>query len=211
MNYQNESSIDMSHYLTENAKFATEIASRKRSRSNIPSECRELLQKIKNITFEIEESSEVFKELKETLHGTLERLYSATKKEKGLTLNVEHAKVNSKFNMINIPVRKKKRNVARVGEKYEKWKAAADIVIKNIKKSLPVNTVEEELVLQDDFYFKAPATFTTNRENIINISSDSEGEANGELSKSPTTNLSKEDLKTISNKQMLTDNVINLL
>ena len=47
MNYQNESSIDMSHYLTENAKFATEIASRKRSRSNIPSECRELLQKNK--------------------------------------------------------------------------------------------------------------------------------------------------------------------
>ena len=29
MNYQNESSIDMSHYLIENAKFATEIASRK--------------------------------------------------------------------------------------------------------------------------------------------------------------------------------------
>ena len=111
--------------------------------------------------------------------------------------------------MINIPVRQKKRNVARVGEKYEKWKAVADIVIKNIKKSLPVNTVEEELVLQDNFCFKAPKTFTTNRENIINVSSDSKGEANGELSKSPTTNLSKEDLKTISNKQMLTDNVIN--
>ena len=88
VNYENESSVDMSHYLTENAKFATEIATRKRSRSNIPSECRELLQKIKNITFEIEESSEVFKELIETLHGTLERLYSATKKEKGLTLTL---------------------------------------------------------------------------------------------------------------------------
>ena len=73
-NYENESSIDMSHYLTENAKFA-EIASRKRSRSDIPSECRELLQKIKNINFETEESSEVFKELKKTLHDTLERLH----------------------------------------------------------------------------------------------------------------------------------------
>ena len=81
MNYQNESSIDMFHYLTENTKFATEIASRKRPRSNIPSECRELLQKIKSITFETEESSELFKELKETLHGALERLYSATKKK----------------------------------------------------------------------------------------------------------------------------------
>ena len=38
MNYQDESFIGMSHYQTENAKLATEIASRKRSRSNIPSE-----------------------------------------------------------------------------------------------------------------------------------------------------------------------------
>ena len=47
MNNQDESPIDMCHYQTENAKFATEIDSRKRSRSNIViSECRELLQKI---------------------------------------------------------------------------------------------------------------------------------------------------------------------
>ena len=71
----------------------------------------------------------MFEELKETLRSTLERLNSATKKEKGLTLNVEHAKVNSTFNLINIPVRKKKRNVSRVGDKYEKSKAEADIVI----------------------------------------------------------------------------------
>ena len=128
-NYQDESSIDMSHNQTGNEKFATEIASREKSRSKIPSECRELLQKIRNITFEIEESSEMFEELKETLCSTLERLNSATKKEKGLTLTVEHAKVNSTFNLINIPVRKKKRNVSRVGEKYEKSKAEADIVI----------------------------------------------------------------------------------
>ena len=37
------------------------------------------------------------------------------------------------FKMIHIPVHKKKRNVARVGEKYDKWKAAAYIVIKDIK------------------------------------------------------------------------------
>ena len=37
--------IDMSHYQKENAKFATEIARRKSSRSNIPSEWDELLQK----------------------------------------------------------------------------------------------------------------------------------------------------------------------
>ena len=42
----------------------------------------------------------------------------------------------------------------RVGEKYEKLKVAADIVIKDIKKLFPVNGVEEELVLQDDFCFR---------------------------------------------------------
>ena len=133
------------------------------------------------------------------------------KNEKRLTLNFEHAKVNSKFNLINIPACKKKRNVSRVGEKYEKSKAAADIVIKDIKKSFPVKAVEEELVLRGDFCFEAPETFTTNRDKIINVSSDSEGETNSEFSKSRTTNHSKEDLKTISNKQMLTDNVINVL
>ena len=79
------------------------------------------------------------------------------------------------------------------------------------KKSFPVNAVKEELVLQDDFCFEAPETFTTNREKIINVSSDSEGETNSEFSKSLATNLSKEDLKAISNKQMLTDNIIDVL
>ena len=49
-NYQNESSTDMSHYLTANATFATEIASPKRSRLTI---ILSLIQKIENITFEI--------------------------------------------------------------------------------------------------------------------------------------------------------------
>ena len=104
-----------------------------------------------------------------------------------------------------------KRNVSRVGEKYEKSKGGADIVIKDIKKLFPVNTVEEEFVLQDDFCSEAPETFSTNRQKIITISINSEGETNSEFSKSLTTNLSKEDLKTISNKQMLTENVINVL
>ena len=82
----------------------------------------------------------MLKELKETLYSTLERLYSVTKKEKGLSLNVVHAKVNSKFNLVNIiPAQKKKRNVLRVSEKYEKLKAAAYIVAKDIKKLFPAN------------------------------------------------------------------------
>ena len=49
-----------------------------RSRPNIQSECCQLLQKLRNVKFEIKESSEVLIELQETLKGTLERLYSAT-------------------------------------------------------------------------------------------------------------------------------------
>ena len=142
------------------------------------------------------ERSEVLKELKETLYSTLERLYSATKKEKGLTLNIKDAKVNSKFNLINIiPVRKIKRNVSRVGEKPEKLKAAANIVIKDIKKMFPANAVEEELVLQDYFCYEALKTLTKSREKIINVYRDSEGVMGSEFSKSLAKNdLSKEDL-----------------
>ena len=138
----------------------------------------------------------MLKALKETLYSTLERLYSATKKEKGLTLNIKDAKVNSKFSLINIiPVRKIKRNVSRVGEKPEKLKAAANIVIKDIKKMFPANAVEEELVLQDYFCYEALKTLTKSREKIINVYRDSEGVMGSEFSKSLAKNdLSKEDL-----------------
>ena len=58
--------------------------------------------------------------------------------------------------MINVPVRKKKINVSRIVKEYEK--SIASVEIKNIKKSFPVNTVEKELVLQNDFCFEAPET-----------------------------------------------------
>ena len=103
----------------------------------------------------------------------------------------------------------KRKNVSRVGEKYEKSKAAEDIVIKDIKKLFPFNAVKEDLVLQDYFCFDTLESLTRNREKIINVSSDSKVETNSEFSKSLATNLSKEDLKKISNKQMLTDNIIN--
>ena len=88
----------------------TEISSRKRAKANLPLEYRELLQRLKNATFDVEESSEVFVELKQSLTEMLQNLYSVTKKEKGVTLNIpSNSKTNSsKFNVINIPPRKKK-------------------------------------------------------------------------------------------------------
>ena len=55
-----------------------------------------------------------------------------------------------KFSLINISVCKKKKNISKVIENYEKSKTAPDIVINDTKKLFHVNTVEEELVLQDD-------------------------------------------------------------
>ena len=85
------------------------------------------------------------------------------------------------------------------------WKLQpADIIIKDTINCL-------SYVIQHDFCFEAPETFTTNSEKKTNVSSDSEGEMNSEYSKSQRTNLSIGDIKTISNKQMLTDSVINVL
>ena len=86
------------------------------------SECCELFQRLKSATFDVEESSEVFLELKQSLAEMLQKLCSATKKEKGVTLNIpSNSKTNSsKFSVISI-LRKK---YSHVGEKYEKMKAA---------------------------------------------------------------------------------------
>ena len=69
-------------------------------------------------------------ELKQPLTEILQKLCSATKKEKGVTLNIpSNSKTNSsKFNVINILPRKKKK-CSRVGEKYEKMKAAAKVSV----------------------------------------------------------------------------------
>ena len=60
-------------------EFFTEISSRKRAKANLTSECRELLQRLKNATFDVEERSEVFVELKQSLTKMPQKLYSAKK------------------------------------------------------------------------------------------------------------------------------------
>ena len=74
----------------------------------------------------MEESLEVFVELKESLAEMLQKLCSATKKQKGVTLNISsnRKRNSSKFNVINIPPRKKNK-CSGVEEKYEKKKADA--------------------------------------------------------------------------------------
>ena len=82
MNYDNKRSIDWSHYLLERAIFATELLVEKGHDLTLHQNAMSYYNEIKNITFEIEEKSEAFKELKETFHIPLKPLYLATKKRK---------------------------------------------------------------------------------------------------------------------------------
>ena len=81
---------------TNEAMVITELPSQKRARANLPSECQELLQRITNVTFDVEESSEVFVELKETLNELLQKLYDSRKKRK--MFNIQMKKNNSTIN-----------------------------------------------------------------------------------------------------------------
>ena len=53
-------------------------------KTSLAAGCRELLQRSKNITFEVEESSADLKELHKTLNDSINKLNGATKKENGI-------------------------------------------------------------------------------------------------------------------------------
>ena len=149
----------------------------------------------------MKESSEVFVELKQSLTEMLQKRYSANKKEKGVTLNIpSNSKTNSsKFNVINIPLRKKK-EYSRVAEKYEEIKAAAQVSVQTYTPAK--SNIEEEQVLERNFDFKAPGVFTVQNCDI-DLTVDSEDERNSEekvdkIVISPREKLSFSDLKTIS-------------
>ena len=50
-------------------------------KTSLAAECRELLQRLKNLTFEVEESSAELKELHKTLNDSINKLNGATKKK----------------------------------------------------------------------------------------------------------------------------------
>ena len=140
----------------------------------------------------------------------LQKRFSATKKEKGVTLSIpSNSKTNnSKFNGIDIPLQKKK-ICSPVGEKHEKMKAAAQVSVQTYTPAK--SNIEEEQVLERDFDFKARDVFTLQNCDIdLTVDSNSEQKVD-KIVTSPREKLSFSDLKTISDSQMLTDNVINLL
>lgn len=176
----------------------------KRAKENLPSECCELLQRLKNATFNVDESSEVFVELKQSLTDMLQKLCSATKK--GVMLNIpSNSKTNSsKFNVINVPPPKKKKYSC-AKQKHEKMKAAARVPVQTYTPAKC--NFEDEQVLERDFDFKAPHVFTVQNCDI-DLTVDSEDETNseekvGKIVTSPKEKLSFSDFKTILESQML--------
>ena len=92
-------------------------------------------------------------------------------------------------------------------------KAAAQVSVQTYTPAK--SNIEEEQVLERDFDSKAPDVFTVQNCDI-DLTVDSEDETNSEekvdkIVTSPREKLSFSDLKTISDSQMLTGNVINLL
>ena len=51
-------------------------------KTSLAAECRKLLQRLKNLTFEVEESSAEVKELHKTLNDSINKLNGAAKKQK---------------------------------------------------------------------------------------------------------------------------------
>ena len=88
-------------------------------------------------------------------------------------------------------------------------KAAAQVSVQTYTPAK--SNIEEEQVLERDFDFKARDVFTLQNCDIdLTVDSNSEEKVD-KIVTSPREKLSFSDLKTISDSQMLTDNVINLL
>ena len=107
----------------------------------------------------------------------------------------------------------RKKKCSRVGEKYEKIRAAAQVSVQTYTPAK--SNIEDEQVLERDLDFKARDVFTVQNCDI-DLTVDSEDETNSEekvdkIVTSPREKLSFRDLKTISDSQMLTNNVVNLL
>ena len=128
---------------------------RKRTlKTSLAAECRELLQRLKKLTFEVEESSAELKELHKTLNDSINKLNGATEKETGIVLELYTEKRKSKSTFTKLPLTKKRfKYSARIGSLKEKMTNASKIRVNQDKNNGPENQpiVLEEPVL--DFCF----------------------------------------------------------
>ena len=178
-----------------------------------PRDCRETLLLVKNLTYEINDST-VFGEVQKHLNSALALLRSATKQEKGITVRQKcDDKFERKRKFLDIPRKKNVRISRRYGAASNKLRDAAKIYITNDKgsnNSKESNIISEEIII-DNVEMDGVTSFTTDIP-VIDIFDDGEGdddEPKDERATSPRSLLTFGDLKLISNKRMLNDSVIN--
>ena len=81
---------------------------RKRTlKTSLAAECRELLQRLKKLTFEVEESSAELKELHKALNDSINKLNGATEKKKWNSFRAKHWKKKIKNHFYKIATDKK--------------------------------------------------------------------------------------------------------
>ena len=77
-------------------------------KTSLAAESRELVQRLKNLTFEVEESLAELKELHNTFNDLINKLNGATKKGNGIFLELNNKKRKSKTTFTKLPLTKKR-------------------------------------------------------------------------------------------------------
>ena len=163
-----------------------------------PSQCRSLLHEIKNLSFLVEDNYETIGELYETLLNVRKNLQSVARKKNGIIS--EPTGKNSDLKRYNLPdaKRRKKPWTGRVGLKKDIQEKVAKVKIESTEKLPKYSTIESivELEIQED---------DINKENKI----DEERRGYKTFFKNTELPVTNEDLEDVTNKRMLSDNVVH--
>ena len=90
-------------------------------KASLAAEYSKLLQRLKSLTFEVEESSAELKELHKTLNDSINKLNGTTKKQNAIVLELSSGKGKSNTNFTKMPLTKKRfKYPARIGSLKKK-------------------------------------------------------------------------------------------
>ena len=193
---------------------------RKRTlKTSLAAECRELLQRLKKLTFEVEESSAELKELHKALNDSINKLNGATEKKNGIVLELNTGKRKSKSTFTKLPLTKKRfKYSARIGSLKEKMTNVSKIRVNQDKNNGQENQhiVLEEPVL--DFCFDGREFFLASNgseieasENVTIEDPSSTDENNKTVYNKIDSMISNESVLAFKNNRLLSDDIINAL
>ena len=169
---------------------------------SLPSQCRSSAARDKKAFFLLEDNHETISELYETLLNVRKKFQSVARKKNGIILEPtgKNSDIKRKIPKRNLPdaKRRKKPWTGRVGLKKVIQEKAAKVKIGSTEKLSKYSTIEStaELEIQED---------DINRENEI----DEERKGYKTFVKNTELPVTNEDLEDITNKRMLSHNVIN--